>query len=109
MTLPQDISIKILRLLEKSPVYQVDLTHSLNIKHDQRIAEAVRLLLNDHKITREKVKYKRGTTFKISLNGGHKRIDFNALLHKDRFAPCTGCHLDCHPPTCVKIIEWISE
>lgn len=109
MTLPEDISIKILHLLEKKPLYQSDLTGLLNIKHDQRIAEGVKILLNKHKITRTKVVYKKGRTYLINLNGHKpKKININALLSDGIFAPCTGCSIDCDPTTCIKIIKWIS-
>lgn len=109
MTLAKDISIKILSLLEKSPVYQSDLTGVLNVKHDQRVAEGIRILLDEHKITRTRVVYKKGRTFLINLNG-HKPKKHNpsAMLSNDIFSPCTGCHLDCNPTTCTKITTWIS-
>lgn len=111
MSLKTELPSKILYLIEKSPIYQVDLTRILNIKHDQRISDAVKVLLNDHKITRTKVKYKKGLTFLITSNGKHKKtINFNILLNNDNiFSPCTGCNKDCIPSTCEQIIKWINQ
>lgn len=108
MTLAKDISIKILHLLEKSPVYQSDLTGVLN-RRDQRVSEGVKILLDEHKIIRSRVVYKGGRTYLINLNGHKpKKHNLSALFHNNQLAPCVGCRVDCNPPTCTKIITWIS-
>ncbi len=33
--------------------------------------------------------------------------NFNLLLTKDLFAPCTGCSLECIPESCLPLSEWV--
>lgn len=110
MKIAHDLSNLILNILEKrKEIYQSEITEILNIRN-QRTSEAVKILLNEHKITRTRVRYKKGMTFLITLNGAHKglpKFNLSALLHNNQFSPCVGCSIDCDPPTCVKLIKWI--
>lgn len=107
MSIAQELSEKILHIVEKNPICQSDLVHTLNIKHDQRIAEAVKILLNEHKVSR----IKKGHTYLISLNGNHEKtskiINFDILLNNDTFSPCCGCNNECVPSECLKLNKWI--
>ncbi len=103
MSIAQELSEKILRIVEKEPVYQSELVHTLNIKHDQRISEALKILIGEHKISR----IKEGHTYLISLNGIHKKTCFNVLLRGNMFSPCAGCLNECIPSTCDKLNKWI--
>ncbi len=108
MSIAQELSEKILHIVEKSPVYQSELVHTLNIKHDQRISESIKILINEHKVSR----IKKGHTYLISLNGNHKKtslniLNFDRLLNKDMFSPCCGCNSECVPSECTNLNKWI--
>lgn len=113
MSIAQELSVKILQILvEKSSIYQSDLTSVLEIKHDQRISEAIKILLDNHKIKRTKTFYNKKNTYLINLNGSssHPRHQFNSLLRGDMFSPCCGCRSeDCIPSTCNKLMEWVTS
>lgn len=118
MSIAQELSEKILHLTELSSVYQSDLVSVLNIKHDQRVSEAVKLLIDSHKIFRIPAIHDitKRKTYLIRLNGSHGVVSkvelnrFNILLHGNMFSPCTGCkEPECVPSICDKITEWINR
>ncbi len=102
MRLSEKIAPEILKIVEKSPTLQSEFTRLLGIKHDQRIAEAVKILISTNKITREKYK------LTYILKPIYKQKTYRKFPFKT--SPCFGC--SCHGDTeklnsCMKLNDWL--
>jgi hypothetical protein len=98
----KELSEKILHIAEKTPVLQSELVQKLGVR-DQRIADAVKLLLSENKISRTKV----GKTYLINIIREEPVKSFNALLSGGIFSPCTACVDTCDPVLCAKLSLWV--
>ena len=66
-------------------------------------------LEKDGLITREQDSSKGTKTYLIKpvIKKENKAKNFNLLLIKDLFSPCTGCSLECIPENCLNLSEWV--
>ena len=105
-----DIEEKILKLIQsrKSGILQNELWKTGKID-SSKCSRIVMKLEKDGLITREQDSSKGTKTYLIKpvLKKEKKAKNFNLLLTKDLFSPCTGCSLECIPENCLNLSEWV--
>jgi hypothetical protein len=98
----KELSEKILHIIEKTTVLQSDLVQKLGVR-DQRIADAVKFLLSENKISRTRS----GKTYLIDCIRKKPVYIATALLSGMMFSPCTACVDTCDPTSCIKLSVWV--
>lgn len=105
-----DIEEKILMLIQsrKSGILQNELWKTGKID-SSKCSRIVMKLEKDGLITREQDSSKGTKTYLIKpvIKKENKAKNFNLLLIKDMFSPCTGCSLECIPENCLNLSEWV--
>lgn len=105
-----DIEEKILKLIQsrKSGILQNELWKTGKID-SSKCSRIVMKLEKDGLITREQDSSKGTKTYLIKpvIKKENKAKNFNLLLVKDLFSPCTGCSLECIPENCLNLSEWV--
>ncbi|CAG0958285.1 MAG: MarR family transcriptional regulator [Candidatus Methanoperedens sp.] len=105
-----DIEEKILMLIQsrKSGILQNELWKTGKID-SSKCSRIVMKLEKDGLITREQDSSKGTKTYLIKpvIKKENKAKNFNLLLIKDLFSPCTGCSLECIPENCLNLSEWV--
>ena len=105
-----DIEEKILKLIQsrKSGILQNELWKTGKID-SSKCSRIVMKLEKDGLITREQDSSKGTKTYLIKpvIKKENKAKNFNLLLIKDLFSPCTGCSLECIPENCLNLSEWV--
>lgn len=105
-----DIEEKILMLIQsrKSGILQNELWKTGKID-SSKCSRIVMKLEKDGLITREQDSSKGTKTYLIKpvIKKENKAKNFNLLLVKDLFSPCTGCSLECIPENCLNLSEWV--
>ena len=105
-----EIEEKILKLIQskKSGILQNELWKTAKID-SSKCSRIVTKLEKDGLITREHDSSKGTKTYLLKpvVKKEKKAKNFDLLLTKDLFAPCTGCSLECIPENCVPLSEWV--
>ena len=105
-----DIEEKILKLIKtkKNGILQNELWKAAKID-SSKCSRIVSKLVKDGLITREQNSSKGTNTFLIRsvIKKEEKAKNFDLLLTKDMFSPCTGCSLECLPENCMPLSEWV--
>ena len=105
-----EIEEKVLKLIQskKSGILQNELWKTAKID-SSKCSRIVTKLEKDGLITREQDSSKGTKTYllKAVVKKEKKAKNFDLLLTKDLFAPCTGCSLECIPESCLPLSEWV--
>ncbi len=105
-----DIEDKVLKLIKsrKKGILQNELWKKAEIDR-RKCSRIVDKLEKEGKIVREEETNKGTRTYRIRFTQKkeEKLKNFELLLVKDMFSPCTGCTLECIPEACAPLSEWV--
>jgi len=105
-----EVEEKVLKLIRsrKKGILQNELWKKAEIDR-RKCSRIVEKLEKEGLIVREEETNKGSRTYRIKFaeKKQEKIKNFNLLLVKDIFAPCTGCILECVPETCPPLSEWV--
>ena len=105
-----DIEEKVLKLIKsrKKGILQNELWKKAEIDR-RKCSRIVEKLEKEGKIAREEESNNGTRTYRIRFTQKkeEKIKNFDILLVRDMFAPCTGCAFECVPEACARLSEWV--
>ncbi len=105
-----EVEEKVLKLIRsrKKGILQNELWKKAEIDR-RKCSRILEKLEKDELIIREEETNKGSRTYRIKFaeKKEEKIKNFNLLLVKGIFAPCTGCTIECVPETCPPLSEWV--
>ena len=104
----EDIEEKVFNLIKNSPegVYQNEVWKTMNID-SRKCSRILKKLLDSERILREEAVISGTKTFLLKKMSEGSKKNYDVLMVKDMFSPCTGCIGECRPEYCPALTYWI--
>ena len=112
VVLPEDenavIEEKIFNLIRGSPngVHQSEVWKIMNID-SRKCSRLLKKLLDSEKILREEAVVSGTKTYLLKKMTEGAKKNYDVLMVRDMFSPCTGCMGECRPEYCPALTFWI--
>jgi Transcriptional regulators len=103
-----DIEEKVFSLIKKNVggIYQNEIWKKTNID-SRKCSRILKKLLDADLIIREEAVVSGTKTYLLKTTAEEKKRNYNMLMVKNEFSPCTGCFGECRPEYCPALTFWI--
>jgi len=103
-----DIEEKIFNLIKKTPggIYQNEVWKKTSID-SRKCSRILKKLLDAELILREEAVVSGTKTYLLKTAAEEKKKNYDVLMVKNTFSPCTGCFGECRPEYCPALTFWI--
>lgn len=103
-----DIETRVYNLIKNTPggVYQNEIWKQLNID-SRKCSRILKKLLDSGQIIREEAVAGGTKTFLLKTVAEERKRNYDVLMVKGMFSPCTGCIGECRPEYCPALTFWI--
>ncbi|MDV0446122.1 hypothetical protein MmiAt1_17370 [Methanimicrococcus sp. At1] len=105
---PEDIETQTFNLIKNTPggIYQNEIWKQLNID-SRKCSRVLKKLLDSGQIIREEAVAGGTKTYLLKTAAEERKKNYDVLLVKGTFSPCTGCMGECRPEYCPALTFWI--
>ena len=102
-----DIEEKVFGLIKRNVggIYQNEIWKKTNID-SRKCSRILKKLLDAELITREEAVVSGTKTYLLKTAAEEKKRNYNMLMVKGEFSPCTGCFGECRPEYCPALTFW---
>jgi len=103
-----DIEEKVFRLIKNTVggIYQNEVWKKTNID-SRKCSRILKKLLDAELIIREEAVVSGTKTYLLKTFAEDKKRNYDVLMVKETFSPCTGCFGECRPEYCPALTFWI--
>lgn len=103
-----DVESKVYKLIKNSPdgVYQNEIWKNVGID-SRKCSRILKKLLDSDQIVREEAVAGGTKTYLLKNVVQERQKNYNVLMVKETFSPCTGCSGECRPEYCPALTLWI--
>lgn len=103
-----DIETQIYNLIKNTVdgVYQKEIWKQMNID-SRKCSRILKKLLDTEQIIREEAVAGGTKTYLLKTVSEERKRNYDVLMVKDMFSPCTGCMGECRPEYCPALTFWI--
>ncbi|WNY28299.1 hypothetical protein MmiEs2_04830 [Methanimicrococcus stummii] len=103
-----DIETRVYNLIKNTPggVYQNEIWKQLDID-SRKCSRILKKLLDSDQILREEAVAGGTKTFLLKTVAEERKRNYDVLMVKGTFSPCTGCMGECRPEYCPALTFWI--